>query len=215
MTSPSLDSRRIDRSSVRMDLRELGTMGIAMHMRNLGWGMTVETWDVEKEPVRFSVRFSRYDWHGHVCSGLGYGFSSPDLRDASPLEAEQEMAWTVRRSAELCLTVWDVFPEDLPGTPNIHGLIECSCVNDMWKEGIRRGQVNPSELFEAQKRRLNRVFPDGKMHIVEENGFFRFHVGRQHHEAHLLTMAEMQSMVEEVDGMRDKLEGKIAWGMGG
>jgi hypothetical protein len=106
------------RESLQLPLFEL-----LQHMNKLGWHFSLNMPNKERK-YSGSIYFTKKDpWHSRTtlaCS-CKYGYSFYDIDQNNILA-------TAQRSAELCLTVYDVFIEDIPGTPNIYGEIKSELI---------------------------------------------------------------------------------------
>jgi hypothetical protein len=114
--------KKSDIINIRESL-QLPLFDLLQYMNKLGWHFSLNMPNKERKHSG-SIYFTKKDpWHSRTtlaCS-CKYGYSFDDINQTN-IQA------TAQRSAELCLTVYDVFTEDIPGTPNIYGEIKSEII---------------------------------------------------------------------------------------
>jgi hypothetical protein len=92
------------------------------HMNTLGWDVSLQL--PENSKSKGYVSFAKaHQWHNRplLACRCSYGHSFDGMDEAIVLAAAQ-------RSAELCLTIYEAFIDDIPGNPNIHGDIRADII---------------------------------------------------------------------------------------
>lgn len=200
-----LDTSTITREAVRSELAALSSDEVILAMAEKGWAYDggLRRYS-DSESGYFTARFETWEWGGvPLGRGLGSGFS------LAVDEAHQDptaMTWTVRRAAEVCLQMAEIFTEYVPATSDIHGIIrpDMAMFQQSW-QASRLKFSDPVFIDEREERKRHRIF--GRDFLFEENGFY--HLVAEHREI-LLDEESFERLEEQVGLMRARKCGKLA-----
>lgn len=198
-TSPCLDSRTITLAAVRPELALCAPETVLVGMQRRGWDFESRL----SEGGWYWARFRRWTWGGvPLGSTVGYGFSVKTGTD----DDVSAMRACILRAAELCLRVEEIFVDDLPANPDIHGLIkpEPDCIADGWRRWRATHDTLDLDATRRQQREQRLLAGD---FLFERHGFFHLIVdGREL----LMTEDLLRKLETQIQRVWAKRRGEIA-----
>ena len=199
MRRPCIDSRAVTLTAVRPELTCLAPETVIVKMQRRQWDFESRV----SEGGWYWARFRRWTWCDvPLGSPVSFGFSTKTGSgdDVTAMRA------CVHRAAELCLRVEEMFVDDLPSNPDIHGLIrpEPDCIADSWRQW--RAKHEHLELDEIQRRQREQRILVGEF-LFERHGFFHLIVGGREL---LLTDEALEKLASHIELVWAKRRGDIA-----
>lgn len=165
--TPMVSKSKIN--SIRPEIAEKSLFEVITYMNALGWNFRLSHPKVENNPETFGyVSFKKRDnWHNRpiLANRCEYGYTL-----TSTSFSEEELLATVKKAAELCLTVYETFYNIIPGNPNIYGEISpCLIANNPDKLSLTYEEFSTRQK-EARLQRVYKSYMSGNIAVVQPSG---------------------------------------------